>query len=143
MTCVIGVGNELRGDDAVGLVVIQLLKDAPATLHVCEGEPIALLDTWEGHEHVVVVDGMRSGAAPGTTRVLEARDEALPPELSQSSTHLLGVAEAVELARALDRLPDRLTVYAIEIGDVEPGAGLSAPVAEAAARVAAEIRGML
>ena len=47
----------------------------------------------------------RSGAAPGTTRRLDASRERLPAELFRGSTHALGLAEAVELARALDRLP--------------------------------------
>ena len=139
-TCVIGVGNELRGDDAVGLVVVRLLDGLAATLRTCEGEPVAMLDLWEGFDRVVLVDAMRSGDAPGTVRIVEVGKEPLPPELSRPSTHLLGIGGAVEQARALDRLPPRLTVYAIEGERYDSGAGLSKPVAAAAAQVAAEIR---
>jgi hydrogenase maturation protease len=41
------------------------------------------------------------------------------------------VAEAVELARVLERLPAHLVLYGIEVGDVRNGVGLSPPVAEA------------
>lgn len=139
-TCVIGVGNELRGDDAVGLVVVQLLEDIDATLRTCEGEPVAMLDLWEGFDHVIVIDAMHSGAEPGTVRVIDARAEQLPPDLSRPSSHLLGVAEAVELARTLDRLPPSLLIYAIEGEQYDAGTGLSKTVAHAAASVAAEIR---
>ena len=48
------------------------------------------------------------------------------PRLFRTSTHLLGVAEAVELGRELDRLPQRLTVYGIEGERFDVGEGLSA-----------------
>ena len=49
----------------------------------------------------------------------------------RSSTHAFGVADAVELARALDRLPERLDVYAIEGASFAAGAPLSPAVAAA------------
>ncbi|MGA8805322.1 MAG: hypothetical protein WB866_11580, partial [Solirubrobacterales bacterium] len=51
-------------------------------------------------------------------------------ELFRSSTHALGVADAVELARELDRLPARLAVYGIEGENFEAGEGLT-PAVEA------------
>ncbi|MES1248794.1 MAG: hydrogenase maturation protease [Actinomycetota bacterium] len=138
--CVIGVGNELRGDDAVGLAVVRLLEGAEAALRTCEGEPVAMLDLWEGFERVVLVDAMHSGAEPGTIRTIDVGEERLPPELSRASSHLLGVADAVELARTIDRLPPQLTIYAIEGVRYDTGTGLSETAATAAASVAAEIR---
>ena len=64
----------------------------------------------------------------------------MPPALAGSSTHLLGLADAVELARALGRLPATTVVYGIEGAAFDTGTGLSQPVAAAAERVAAAIR---
>jgi hydrogenase maturation protease len=142
-SCVIGVGNAMRGDDAVGLEVARLLEGslpAGVALHTCEGEPVALLDLWAGCDRVLLVDAMRSGAEPGTVRVFDAVVSPLPPELAGPSTHLVGVGEAIELARALDRLPERLEVHAIEAGQLDAGEPLSARVAAAAAVVASTIR---
>jgi hydrogenase maturation protease len=139
--CVVGVGNAFRGDDAVGLEVARLLTgtvDAPVVEY--EGEPVALLDAWEGHDRVFVIDAMQSGAAAGTVRRVAAHSEPLPPELGRTSTHLLGVAEAIELARALGRLPAETVVYAIEGERFEAGSTLSPAVAAAAAAVAASVR---
>jgi hydrogenase maturation protease len=83
---------------------------------------------------------MRSGAPAGTIRRIVVADEPLPPELRRASTHLLGVGEAVELARALGRLPNDVVVYAIEGERWQAGAELSAAVAAAAAEVAAAIQ---
>ena len=142
-TCVVGVGNELRGDDGVGLAVARALEGTvPAGVRVleCEGEPVALLAAWEDCDRTIVIDATQSGAQPGTIRRIAAHDGPLPPELSRSSTHLLGVAEAVELARALGRLPGRAIVYGIEGAGFDTGSEISEPCATAAVLVAASIR---
>ena len=79
----------------------------------------------------MVVDAAASGASPGTVHRFDARAAPLPAAHLRSSTHAFGVADAVELARALGRLPGRLDVYAIEGGDFSLGAGLTPPVAAA------------
>jgi hydrogenase maturation protease len=141
--CVVGVGNALRGDDAVGLEVARLLDGTlPGGVRLveCEGEPVSLLSSWEGCDTAIVVDATESGREAGTVRRLAAHDGPLPPELQRASTHLLGVAEAVELARALGRLPERTIVYGIEGAGFDTGAPLSDAVQAAAAEVAASIR---
>ena len=141
--CVVGVGNALRGDDAAGLEVARLLDGTvPDGVRVieCEGEPVSILTAWEGCDSAYVVDATSSGREAGAVRRLSANDGPLPPELQRASTHLLGVAEAVELARALGRLPERTIVYGIEGGSFDTGAPLSEEVRAAAAEVAAAIR---
>jgi len=142
-TCVVGVGNEMRGDDAVGLAVVRALSgtvpEGVAVLE-CEGEPVSLLSAWEGHARAIIVDATQSDAEPGTIRRIVAADGPLPPALAGSSTHLLGLADAVELARALKRLPAATIVYGIEGASFNTGVGISEPVAAAAEKVAAAIR---
>jgi hydrogenase maturation protease len=127
---VIGVGNELRGDDGVGLLVARQLRE-PAQkvgVEVCEhhGEPTELLDAWRDRDAVVLVDTMRSGVAPGSIRRLDASGQPLPSRLrGSSSTHAFAVDEAIELARVLGRLPRRVIVFAVEGRTFEAGAGFS------------------
>jgi hydrogenase maturation protease len=139
---VIGVGNEWRGDDAAGLLVVRRLRAlAPGGTRVVEeqGEPVTLIDEWSGSEEAIVVDAVSSGAACGTIHRLAATDRRLPAELFRGSTHAFGVAEAVELARALNRLPRRLVVLGIEGGRFAAGAGLSPQVERAIERLVAEL----
>jgi hydrogenase maturation protease len=141
--CVIGVGNDMRGDDGVGLVVARKLAghvDAGVRVIECEGEPVSLLAAWEGCTRALVVDATRSGAAPGVIRRIAAHEGPLPAALSGSSTHLLGIADAIELARALGRLPERTIVYGIEGETFAAGDGLSEPVAAAVDRVVAAVQ---
>jgi hydrogenase maturation protease len=133
---VIGLGNEWRHDDGVGIEVARRVGG-----HVLSGEPIGLVEALDGEDEVVLVDAVSSGAPAGTLFVFDAGSRPLPaPLFGPSSTHALGLAEAVELARALGRLPRRVVVYGIEGESFEFGKGLTAAVAEAADRVAREVR---
>ncbi len=134
---VIGIGNALRGDDAVGLAAARRVREAsPAGVTVLEesGDGTALMEAWDGADVVVLIDAVRSGAAPGTIHRLDARAGPLPTGFFPSSTHAIGPVGAVELSRALGRLPRRLIVYGIEGRTFAVGTALS-PDVEAAVRV--------
>lgn len=118
-TLLIGVGHEQRGDDAVGLLVARhAAEHAHPQLGVVEhgGDGMDLLLAWEDAASVVLVDAVVSGSRPvGSVHRFDAHDGPLPATLfAGTSTHALGVADAVELARAMGRLPDRIVVYGIE-----------------------------
>ncbi|MEE4300232.1 MAG: hydrogenase maturation protease [Pseudomonadales bacterium] len=135
---VIGIGHEARGDDAVGLLVVRGLRADPGLpaaveVHEHDGDGMDLLLMFEDADAVVLVDAVVSGSrAPGTLLRLDARAAPLPARLfAPHSTHLLGVAEAVELARATDRLPAQLTLLGVEAAAFEFGQPLSPAVAAA------------
>ncbi len=124
---VIGVGNRWRRDDGVGpcaLAVLstQLPDDVDAA--TLDGEPSRLLDAWAGRSFVLVIDAIRTGAPAGTLHRLDGLDEDLRPAPSASS-HGPGIAAAVALGRALDRLPDQLVVLGLEPSDTSDGDGFS------------------
>lgn len=144
----IGVGNAWQADDGAGLVVAQRLRRlVPDGVEVVEleGEPVTLVQAWEGADEAYVVDAVSSGAEPGTVHRVDATERPLPRELSNASTHLFGVGESVELARSLGRLPRRLVVYGIEAARISAGNELSPEaqraVEETATRVLAELAG--
>jgi len=133
---VIGVGNELRGDDGAGLVVARGVREhagcAGVDVYEESGELLRLLDSWHGCRAAVVIDAMRSGAAPVTVRRLDLSDAPLDAAIRRpASSHAVGLGDAIELARKLGRLPARVIVYAIEGGDFSFGHGLSEPVRSA------------
>ncbi len=94
-----------------------------------EREPLGLIDRWQGATATVLVDAIRSGAPPGTIHRIDVSAAPLPAPLgSSSSTHAVGLDEAIELARALGRLPASIVVYGVEGADFDSGSALSAPV---------------
>lgn len=150
----IGIGNPLRGDDVAGLLAARALRRSkdlgvsrtpnPSSsegegieVRELEGEPVDLIEAWEGAELALVADAVSSGATPGEVHRIDASAAPLPAALAGPSTHALGLAEAVELGRALERLPSRLIVYGIEAARFEAGAEPGAAVRAAAERVAA------
>lgn len=138
----IGVGNEWRRDDAAGLVVARRLRDTPlpgVRVVEHEGEPLDLIEEWSGADEAIVVDAVSSGAQPGAIHRLDAASTKLPAELFRGSTHALSVAEAVELGRALERLPRRLLVYGIEGRHFGAGRGLTAQVEPAVGILVSEL----
>ena len=142
----LGIGNAWQGDDAAGLMTARRLRErslADVDVRELEGEPVSLVEAWGGAEWVFVVDAVRSGAAPGTVHRLDATDEPLPATLSAATTHTLGVGAAIELARALGRLPARIVLYGIEAESIAAGADLTPAVArgvdEAVARLLEEL----
>ena len=140
----LGVGNAARGDDAVGLVVARRLQEDPCldvvTIRPTTGEGTALLALWQDTDAVVLVDAMWTGARPGTVQRFEVSTQPLPAIFSRLSTHAFGVAEAIELARALRQLPPVLVVYGVEGATFETGAGLSAAVTAALPQAIVRVR---
>jgi hydrogenase maturation protease len=125
---VIGVGNPYRRDDAVGLIVADAVARRGVHAVQSDGEPAGLLLAWEGADLAVIVDAVVcEPATPGRIH----RTPALPAMHGGMSSHSLGIPAAVALATALDRMPRRLVVYAVEAADVGLGVGLSDPVSHA------------
>jgi hydrogenase maturation protease len=138
---VVGIGTGDRGDDAIGLLVADRVRELGATgvTVVPVGTPLELLDVFDSYDSVVVVDAVRSGGGAGAVSVRVVDESALPARSPAAGTHGLGVAEAVELARALDRLPARLVVVGVELADVTTGADLTEAVARAVDQAAFEV----
>lgn len=142
---VIGIGHPFRGDDAVGPAVVEAvaglnLPNVATLAH--HGEGTDLMERWQGYDRVVVVDATMSGAAPGTIRMWDGA-EALPAALFPKGSHVFGLAEAVEMARVLGRLPPKLTIIGVEGADFTLGAGLSAAVSGAVQVVSATITALM
>jgi hydrogenase maturation protease len=139
---VVGVGNRFRRDDGAGPAVVDRLAGRlPESVEAVEvpGGAAEVLAAFDGCARAVLVDAMTSGAPPGLVRRFDAAAGPLPAGLGGTSTHGLGAAEAVELARALGRLPRALVVFGIEGADFGEGEGLTPAVAAAVARVAEEV----
>lgn len=128
---VICIGNEFRGDDGVGLIIAKQLRELDSSeLAVIEesGEGASLMDAWEERDLAIIVDASNSGAKAGTVFRFDAHKQAIPSAFFHYSTHAFSVAEAVELARSLEKLPPGLIIYAIEGKNFEAGAAISPEV---------------
>lgn len=131
---IIGLGNRYRSDDGLGQVVANELQGrlpsgCRAIAH--SGEASSLMECWVGANVVVLIDAACSGQEPGTLHRFDATVQPLPEDVVQCSTHGFGATEAIEMARALNVLPTRMIVWAMEAKSFEPGETLSHEVAQA------------
>ena len=146
MDIVLGIGNPWRRDDGAGPTVARRLAGRlPENVRVLAvgGDITELLDAFRGADLAVLVDAVSSGEEPGTIHRFDATATPLPAHFGRLSSHGLGLAEAIELARMLGRLPPGVHVYGIEGADFRPGEGLSPAVEHAVGRVTAELIGLL
>lgn len=137
----LGVGNLHRGDDGVGPYMAKILAEEGGlaklgvTVSPHSGEGISLIQIWEGAEKLVVVDAMRAGKKTGAIHRFDAVADVLHSGVFRYSSHVFGLAEAVELARKLGKLPKSMIIYGIEGAQWAFGEPFSKPVEKAVAKV--------
>jgi hydrogenase maturation protease len=140
-TVVIGCGNILRGDDAVGPTLIRHLweRGVPGNVTLVDGGTAGMDVAFKmrGARSVILVDAAATGAEPGTIYQVPGDEvEDLPP-LEGLHSHQFRWDHALAFARWLlaVQYPDTITVFLIEIAQTEPGADLSPAVADAMRQV--------
>ena len=131
LALIIGVGNEYRRDDGAGPEVARRidklnLPQVRVLLH--SGEGASLLEHFHEADLVIIIDAAQSESSPGAVHFFDAGNSPIPSAFFNYSTHAFSVAEAVELGRALGKLPTRLLVYGIEGTDFSAGIGLTEAV---------------
>ena len=152
---VAAAGNRLRGDDGAGPRLLDILRgefrrgqrQGGVRFFEAGGDPLALISKWGPDDRVLIVDAVRSGAPAGTIHRFDTDDGPIVPPPAAISSHGIGVAELLDLARRTGQSPARLVFYGVEGRMFDLGEGLSVPVegalAAAAARIHAELVGWM
>jgi hydrogenase maturation protease len=133
---VIGIGDEMAGDDGVGLAVARAVVARGLTAHAC-GDASLVLALAGSVRSFVLVDAVVGGGPPGT--VIQLDPHALASGPTPLSSHGIGVAEAIALASVLygEEAARRIAIVGIAIEPpIEPRRGLSDVVAAAVATAA-------
>ncbi|HUS91549.1 MAG TPA: hydrogenase maturation protease [Phycisphaerae bacterium] len=136
-TVIVGVGNDLCGDDGAGPAVARALRGTvPWCVYDAQTAPESFLGKIIAHQpaSVIVVDALGFGAPPGSVRVVEAGDV----DGQGPSTH--GPAPLAFLEALVMMYPCRCAVVGIQPGCVVPGREMQPAVREAVERVVAAFR---
>jgi hydrogenase maturation protease len=150
-TLLLGLGNDILCDDAVGLKAAQQirLQCDPAQVDVieCCEMGLSLLDHLVGYDRVLVVDAVQTcQAPPGFVHALESDDIKILPRMSP---HFFGIGEALVLGRQLGMaMPSQVKIFAIEVADPFTVATAMTPAMEQAlpaivAQIMAALREMI
>ncbi len=125
----IGIGNRYRSDDGAGILIAERIEELncteQATISKQNGEATNLIESWDGYDKVIIADATSSGIETGTIRRFDIKEKTLSADIINCSTHSFSLADAVELARALNKLPQTLIVYGIEGRNFSYGDNLS------------------
>lgn len=151
---VIGCGNLLRGDDAVGPTLVRLLWDRGVGSGVVD-DGVVLVDggtagmdvsfKMRGAKKVIIVDASSTGSPPGTVFEVPASElEELPP-LDGFHSHSFRWDHALAFGRWLlgEEYPSDVTVFLIEAEQVDFGAALSPSVETSMQLVADRVEAMI
>ena len=144
---VIGLGNPFMGDDAVGLVIARQLRAYTQTsISILEGElaGLNLLHDMEGTHTLILIDAVHSHSKAGSIFRFTIPEDLekigkLAWSSSTSSTHSIGLAEALTLAHTLQVLPAHVILYGIELGNIQKGQALSPDVFQGMKKVISKI----
>jgi hydrogenase maturation protease len=125
---VMGIGSKFRGDDEIGLMVVEALGEKEGvgsfdiSLHSDDSARIML--DWQDRPAVVIVDAVRSGEIPGTICRFDVANTNITPH-SRASSHGNALGDAIELARQLNSLPNKIVVIGIEPETTKLGDAIS------------------
>jgi len=138
-TVVIGLGNPLRGDDGVGVHLVQALRERtlPAAVEILDGgtQGLGLVTLLEGRRRAILVDAADVGRAPGQFVRFRLDEARLPGSDERLSVHAAGLSDALRLAEALGVLPEEVIVFGVQPAAIEWDRGLSPEVEGAMPRL--------
>lgn len=130
---VAGLGNEWAGDDAVGLIAAQKLRERriPGVEVITREVPDwEMFEQMEDDDLLIFIDACAGGGEPGTIYQLRS-DEIMGRGVRHCSSHGLGLVHWLSMAEILGTGTGRVTIIAVEIEGTQTGAPLSKPVEDA------------
>lgn len=145
-TLILGLGNELLSDDAVGILAARALKERlKEKTDIVESalSGMALLDLFMGYERVIIIDAVKTGQSPPGTIY-----ELTPSDLSTvlaPSPHYAGLPELIATAQALKLdFPSEIKIFAVEVEDPYTiGGKLSPAVAHALEKLVQQVESQI
>jgi hydrogenase maturation protease len=126
---ILGLGNILLQDEGVGVRVVEQLQRQyriAGTVEVLDGGTagMSLLEHIRNRDHLIVVDAVRTGQAPGT--VITLCGEEVPAFFqSRVSPHQMGLADTLGVLDLMGEKPAEVTVIGVEPRDLDVGLELS------------------
>jgi len=139
---IIGIGNENRKDDAIGIKVISVLEKMALSgvqLIKIQDDITDLLNLWANARLVILIDAVISDNPPGTIIRIDANDLSSFKSIKTTSTHSLSIINLIQLAKILGTLPEKLIFYGIEIKNKEVGFGIDEKVEKSIKKVVSQI----
>jgi len=149
---VIGIGQSMRSDDAIGLEAVQnwqrnyrqTASHPEVIVEITELPGLDLLERLNTVNAAVLVDAVRSNSPVATIHRLDLNQLSAFSTTGQSA-HGWGLAETLTLARKMNFPAGNIDIriIGVEVGQVELGRGLSKEIEGAMSTICAAIEATL
>lgn len=131
---VIGIGNPLRSDDAIGILLLDFLRECENNI----SSNVVFIDGGTGgmnllhiitdYQVVLLIDAVQFGALPGSWKFFSLDDVINQSSTSNMSTHISDIFEVIMIAKKIGKKPPHLYVFGVQPLDLSFGQGLSEPL---------------
>jgi len=114
---ILGIGNKFRSDDGAGVVAAEKVKQLGMDkfdVKILDGEGSEIMEAWKDYDDVIIIDAVQKNGSAGKIHEINANDMVLKSDFFNYSSHAFGLAEAINVAKVMDKLPKFLIVYGIE-----------------------------
>lgn len=131
---ILGIGNYLMGDEGVGVHTAMRLQQMSLTnnaVAIVDGGTggFHLLQYFEEHETVILIDATLDGNLPGTIRLIEPRFAKDFPRAM--STHDIGLRDMVNALQLMNKMP-HIYLFVVSIETIQQqGIELTQPIERA------------
>jgi len=129
LTGLVCVGNNLMGDDGIGIILSELLRNEslPKQVRVLEKgtSQLSVFYALSELDRAIIIDAVDFGGRPGETRLFALKDVVTDKDCSGLSLHECDLLAIIDLFNKLNIQPPAITIYAIQPETIIPGAGLS------------------
>jgi len=128
---IIGVGNPLRRDDGIGIVLLEKLiekkDDLPKDIEYIDGGTggMSLLHILALFDVALIIDAVNLNGCPGESKLFKSEDVCSKKSSINISTHESDVLKIINLSKELDEIPDQLFIFGVQPKDTSQGDGLS------------------
>jgi len=128
---ILGLGNELRGDDALGILAARKIKQARPDLQVdTPGDTAGILNCLDQGAQLILIDCLQGAGALGSLHRIDLLKDGNQKLRSAMSSHGFDLPSLLELAGNLGATPASLVLFGLEGQDFTLGQGLSALLEE-------------
>ena len=139
---VIGIGNPLRRDDGIGIILVKKLREEKLSDVICIDAGtggIQLLPILSNYDRIIIVDAVNFNGKPGETKVFNLDEIKIEKEKNLLSIHMMNIIEVIQLYEKLEEKKLEVTIFGIKTYDTSPGTGLSPLLEEKLSEIKEEL----
>jgi len=128
---VIGIGNPLRRDDGIGIVLLEKLverrNELPENVDFVNGGTggMNLLHILARYDVVVVIDAVNFDGEVGESKLFKSEDVNSQKIPINISTHESDILKVIQLSKKLKECPSKLFIFGIQPEDTSFGQTIS------------------